>query len=319
MYLGGLTFLFIDMIIDTYKKQLSILRHLGYTESDEYVCPFCLRSFTDVSLISLEDAPQEALGGSKIALTCKECNNKLGGLVDCHLVNYIVDKEDRLFPKEMVRSFTFHDKKRGRDIQGKIEVNKTGEIRMIFPEKVNDPKVLNAAVKEIKKGDIIGAEMRVNLSKRMPRNIVAALLKNAYILLFSYFGYSFLLNSFYDCFRDQINAPEKEIVPEGLISVEGAFNALKDGIYVCDDMPLRGFFVVFTLKKREGHKYGVFIPAIINGLEPAIEAARLIEKGDMVVVSEVEKSPFFWENQERIERLILWSTNEKMKWTDVVS
>ena len=305
------------MIVDTYKNQLAILNEIGAKLPSEYVCPFCLQAISDYKLISLEDAPQDSLGGSKIALTCRDCNNRYGETIDCHLVNFIVDLEDGKFPAGMKRSFIFHDKKRGRNVQGQIEVRTDGTISMILPEKVNDPKTLEATIKELTTNDVIDAEMRVNRNKRIPQNIVAALIKNAYVILFSYFGYSFLLDSFYNCFREQLNFPEKQTIPEGLISVEGVFNEYEDGVYVCDDIPLRGFFVVFTLEKREKHKYGVFIPAIVNGLEPAIGAAKNIKKGDRILVYRVERSPKYWDSREIIQKVVEWSHSDGISWKEV--
>ena len=307
------------MIVDTYRKQLLILVELGYKLPSEYICPFCLRTIQDNNLISLEDAPQDSLGGSKIALTCKECNNKYGETIDCHLVNYITDREDGKFPVGMNRPFVFHDKKSGVDVQGQIEIGANGEMSMILPEKVNNPKKLAATIKDLQIGDIVDAEMRVNLNKRIPRNIAAAHIKNAYVILFSYFGYSFLLDPFYDSFREQMNKPEDEIITEGLISQEGVFNSYEDGVYVCDNTPLRGFFVVFTLIKRGNHKYGVFIPAIVNGIEPAISAARSIKKGDGIRAFKIEKNPKFWDSKETIRKVIEWSHDDNISWKEVAA
>ena len=305
------------MLLDLYKRQLSILRVFGYCVPDEYICPFCERVVTEIDEISMEDAPQEALGGKKIALTCKECNNDFGITVDCHLVNFIKDSEDRKFPIGMNRLFEFHDRQRGRDFRGRVEVGKNGELKMILPQRINDPKVLSETVRDLKQDDTIHAEMRVQLEKRIPKNIAAALIKNAYVILFSYFGYTFLLDTFYDCFRKQMKNPEDEIIPEGLISKEGVLDTLQNGVYVCDDAPLRGFFVVFTLKIRDEHNYSVFIPSIANGLEPAIDAARRIKKGDQISLRKVAPQNTYWESKSRIGKLLEWSHSSKMKWEEV--
>ncbi|MDP1817276.1 MAG: hypothetical protein Q8K92_22660, partial [Leadbetterella sp.] len=49
---------------------------------DTYICPVCLRQFSEDALerdapnmLTAEDAPPASLGGRKIALTCLECNN----------------------------------------------------------------------------------------------------------------------------------------------------------------------------------------------------------------------------------------------------
>ena len=89
------------MSIEDYKKQLSVLAELGYDVQKEFRCPFCLQNIHDPAKISREDAPQEALGGSKIALTCKDCNNRYGWLIDCHLINATIVDEESVLPENL--------------------------------------------------------------------------------------------------------------------------------------------------------------------------------------------------------------------------
>ena len=60
------------------KKQLNILNKKGWlanisSYNNEYICPLCLNKFTAEQMdeLSQEDAPQDKLGGKRIALTCK--------------------------------------------------------------------------------------------------------------------------------------------------------------------------------------------------------------------------------------------------------
>jgi hypothetical protein len=71
----------------SFSTQLALLQEKGVLNIDvqsekSYICPICQRQFSEDYLdnshknyLTLEDAPPFALGGSKIALTCKECNN----------------------------------------------------------------------------------------------------------------------------------------------------------------------------------------------------------------------------------------------------
>jgi len=51
-----------------------------------YVCPLCIRGFAraaiDHRVLTLEDVPPKALGGSPLVLTCQECNTRHGGTLD---------------------------------------------------------------------------------------------------------------------------------------------------------------------------------------------------------------------------------------------
>ena len=56
----------ITKMFDAYKKHLDIIRELGITDrTDDYICPICLRGFSkeEITELSLEDVPQEKLGG----------------------------------------------------------------------------------------------------------------------------------------------------------------------------------------------------------------------------------------------------------------
>ena len=82
----------IDNVFSIYAGQLELLRQNGLIErTGEYICPICLNSFNKEQLnkLSMEDAPQASLGGKKIAITCKKCNNTCGHETDIHLVNFI--------------------------------------------------------------------------------------------------------------------------------------------------------------------------------------------------------------------------------------
>src|SRR5689334_201417 len=54
-----------------------------------YVCPICLRAFDEVTLhdgaVTREHAPPESVGGTRVALTCKPCNDSSGSGADSDL------------------------------------------------------------------------------------------------------------------------------------------------------------------------------------------------------------------------------------------
>lgn len=90
----------IDNVFSIYAGQLELLRQNGLIErTGEYICPICLNSFNKEQLnkLSMEDAPQASLGGKKIAITCKKCNNTCGHETDIHLVNFITYLEEQEF------------------------------------------------------------------------------------------------------------------------------------------------------------------------------------------------------------------------------
>lgn len=94
--------------------------------------------------------------------------------------------------------------------------------------------------------------------KKDERRIGAAIIKNAYLLLFEKTGYSFLYDSYYDDIRKQIFEPEVFHLPERLWTLQNI--QIPDGIYLTGDNRYRGFFVVYTLKLKLEYRVCVLIP-----------------------------------------------------------
>lgn len=298
------------------KNQLAILTGLGMYVQPRYMCPFCLRYFYDSTLISREDAPQDSLGGSKIALTCKECNNKYGWQIDCHLINSIIIDEESELPENLESNIEIISQScKGKTIRAIIKDEGDTLGFYLLPDK-NDPKVLDAEWKmlESEEGkEVVFSFPRIT-KKVMRGNREAALLKNAYVILFSYFGYSFLLNPFYDKIREQLDKPLEDVIPSGLASGEGVLGDVPDGVYVSDEIPLRGFLVAFTLKRRWNHHYCVFIPTISNGYDAAIKKLRSMDAKNKFHVYRVERSEEFWKDKNRIQSLMEWVSSKDKHW-----
>ena len=309
------------MTVDECKNQLSILAEHGFKVQNKYLCPFCMRYITDPDKISREDAPQDFLGGTKIALTCKDCNNKFGGQIDNQLINAIKIDEESFLPENFESRIELQSgSSKGKTIRAILK-DEGNSLEIILLPEHNDPKLLDAEWQAIESGDI---KEVCFTTARITKKVYngkreAALIKNAYVILFSYFGYSFLLNPFYDRIREQLVKPLEDIIPGGLVSNEGALGEIPDGVYVSDIVPLRGFLVAFTLKRRWNHHYCVFIPAINNGYESAIDKLRVIDRDFNFVVYQVERSTEFWRNKDTITALINWANSKEIGWLEVVS
>lgn len=308
-----------SIVIDDYKKQLSLLAELGYDVQKEFRCPFCLQYIHDPVKISREDAPQEALGGCKIALTCKDCNNRYGWLIDCHLINATIVDEESVLPENLESKIELlSGSYKGKTIRALLK-DKGDGLEIIYLPDRNDPKVLDAEWEALESGKM--DEVQFCFQRITPKiykgKREAALLKNAYVILLSYFGYAFLLDPFYDRLRVQMEKPLDEIIPGGLVSTEGVLGEIPDGVYVSENYPLRGFLVAFTLKRRWEHHYSVFIPAISNGYEAAIEKLRTLDAKDVLKVGMVEQTAAFWDNKDTIKAVIDWSHSKNKSWVEV--
>lgn len=297
-----------------FRDQLSILHDMDlYRQFDDYICPFCLKSFSEdnVASLSLEDAPQEALGGSKVALTCKECNNTLGGLIDCHLVNFIEAIEIRQFPEGLEKRVTIFNSNTGASTNALLRIE-SGQFSLYVPKGNNNPAVLDKELPKWIENTPLAFEFADNANKRLPRNIVAAILKNTYVLLFARLGYTFLLSSYYDVLREQLFHPDSEILPDGFFHFGRLFP--EDGIYAVNDELTRGFFVQHTLKKRQLHTCIGFIPAPSISFEDAAESLKSIHPGSKLLCSKVETVNDYIRNPAAIQQVFEWSDSQDIIW-----
>jgi hypothetical protein len=90
-----------QQLYNKFSEQLILLQKNGivdmkFDSEKPYLCPICLRAFTTNDLdinranfLTLEDAPPDALGGKKVALTCKQCNNVCGTSIDHQFISKI--------------------------------------------------------------------------------------------------------------------------------------------------------------------------------------------------------------------------------------
>ncbi len=167
-----------------YKQSLAHLqllqdkKNLISTFENKYICPICLRKFSaeQFDKLSLEDAPQASLGGRKIAITCKCCNNNCGHNIDNHLVRFItlLDQKDFIEGSDrQVRIFRNNDV-----INAILKVNENKDLTLKIPRKMNVPQLFESVV-DLQEGDIIDIQ-----NKKLGidiRNVSAAILKNTYI------------------------------------------------------------------------------------------------------------------------------------------
>lgn len=136
-----------------FSGQLLLLKEHRYIDrtfkyAAPYLCPICLREFSEDHLdenkyrnfLTAEDAPLAALGGTKIALTCLECNNSCGQEIDCHLVAALRSIDDSYFYKGTKQNATikFENKK----LTVELESLGDGTLTAYHRIKYNNPTLL---------------------------------------------------------------------------------------------------------------------------------------------------------------------------------
>lgn len=276
----------------------------------DYLCPLCLKAYKEQdvrNVLTEEDVPQHSLGGKRIVLTCKNCNSTCGSEIDIHLLNAIKLREQHLFLPDEKRKI--HIEKNGKILNADLQVDEDRTIKLLVNTKKNNPKVWADFHDNI----LLPNEL-VNIEdwplKRDERRISAALIKNAYLLLFARTGYSFLYDTYYDDLRKQILDPDVFHLPDRLWTIQNI--SIPDGIYLTQDNKYRGFFVIYTLELKFKYRVYVLIP---TPMIPYLAVAKELEKIDAYSRIKILSLPDldYLNNDEAIKRLREWCYGWRMK------
>ncbi len=275
-------------LFDKFSGQLTILRDKGFIHGKpfvhqrSYLCPLCQREFSENDLydapgknfLTLEDAPPDSLGGSKIALTCKECNSRAGHTLDFHLTEAIREVDASYFYPNKTERGTL-------DYQGKrlsVELTRQddGTIQAYHRIKNNDPSILERFIYGINEGTI-GPIINVKPppSRVDQRKVNIALLKTHYIISFSRYGYLFLMDKVYNPIREQILNPNKIIFPYSPF-IPDQFSEANVGTYYVTNGGMESILNVFVLRtKYSKTTFGGLLPV------PVISMKQLVDEVDL--------------------------------------
>lgn len=293
-----------QLYIESMHNNLHILFTMGAIQDERYKCPLCMQSFSDdevVKNLTEEDVPQASLGGKRIALTCRSCNSTCGHSIDVNLLNAIIGLEQRkFFPLTDRKINLIHE---GQRLGANLHIDANRQLFLEIDTKRNNPKIWDEYREKILKENAL-IDLQIVPLKRDERLISAALLKNAYLLLFARTGYTFLADSYYDDLRMQINNPKPYILPERLWTLQNV--SVADGIFLCRDNRLRGFFVVYTLSKVMQYRVCVFIPSPNVPYLTAAYHLRNILAHDRIRVEIIPSYFDFLNNRNNIARLRKW-------------
>ena len=244
-------------LFEKFSTQLHLLKSAGLINVElkydkTYICPICLDQFQESDLIASpdknflteEDAPPEKLNGTRIALTCKDCNSKAGYQIDNHLINRIKQIDDSHYYKgsKHFKNFDFD----GKNITAELTSNGDGKLTVYHKIKKNNPTLLDKFIYGIKNktvGPILNLkpkDYRINSDR-----VNLALLKTNYIITFSKFGYIFLLDNYYDTIREQITDMNKGF--DGQIFLRNQFEKEKIGTYYVLNEGAKSIFNIFSL------------------------------------------------------------------------
>ena len=252
-----------------------------------YICPICGLLFQEESLdqkspnpLTLEDVPPKKLGGKPIILTCKNCNNKLGGTkLDAKLIwDLEIDPFLKRKPESKIKAY-YEINKRTK-VKGELEFVKEKKYGLHFNPKSNPnlKQELDFLVQNWNNSTI-----RFTIQAPNKRIVHLALLRLAYLQMVAKFGYGYYLNDSARKIREQLVNTELDIIPNFGIPNFDSVPADKEGIhFIKAPKKFQSFLVVFNVKLKGIIKtLSVLIPG------PSEECLKLY-----TVLKESKKSQF---------------------------
>jgi len=254
----------IERFFDLYSSNLSF--H-DPSLKDIFVCPLCFRKFSRDAIrsheLTIEHVIPESIGGKLKTLTCQECNNPDGSAIDSHLVQRL-RMEDKLEGK----SDSPH---RGKFIMNKGEFNadiylsadKHPNIYVVGLPQHSDPRLHKLALE-----DYLAGEKEFTLEGRLGYKDIpsrVAIIRSAYLMMFRYFGYGYVIYDVTRPLRDQIANPNEETeVLKGIFRLpQLPPNTRQGGIAILKrPESLRCFLVLLNLSTEVQRYIGVVIPGL---------------------------------------------------------
>ncbi len=221
-----------------------------------YYCPICGMPFLKESLnqdspnpLTIEDVPPKKLGGKKLLLTCKECNNNLGGQkLDSKL---IWDFNTRPFIERKPNSQieVYYNLNERAQTRGKLKFIDEGKYRIDF-----GPNIHFKLQEELNfmKDNWNGSKINFKIQTPNIQQVNLALLRVAYLEMVVHFGFGYFFNPSSHIIRQQLQNPDKPIISDFGIPNFKSFPLDNRGIYfIKEPEELRSFMVVFDIKNKD--------------------------------------------------------------------
>ncbi len=310
-------------LFDRFSDNLKLLVDLGLlpdiTPKFErtYICPICLDHFSVEALdqtiknpLTLEDAPPKSLGGKPNCLTCRSCNNHCGQTIDYHLTERMIELDRSQFlPKTEFNAKFEHN---GTTVQGTLRIEEDGKIIAIHKKKTNHPTLLETFIKNVLPNRIINLTF---LKKPVdPFKLQLALLKTGFLMTFSKYGYSFILNPNYNIIRQQLLNPNEKIFPDHFW-FQLPFPKESYGVPFIIQAGLEAILPIFSLTTESSERpFATIIPLTNTPMEETIlKLKNSIQQpnGFSVEMDPMENNIDYLTNVDAIRQMLTWIENKK--------
>jgi hypothetical protein len=241
-----------------------------------FVCPLCSVAFGRDALegdnvLTLEHCISGKLGGTIETLTCQHCNNNHGSQFDAHLVSKHRNEDSMLGLGGTPLKGSL--KIGGSKVQARVTIQSDPkQIVIQFVPKASHPAHVKAVIREIEEKGKIPDALKFNLTWSMGyarRNYEVALLRSAFLTLFSYFGYRYSHRPSSEVIRNQISNPSEVVFPpDYIMPLAEVFPASNCVTVVTSPSELKSFLVpIRSTSDRRTTIVGVMLPGFGSDAE----------------------------------------------------
>ncbi len=254
-----------------------------------YPCPICMGGFPEDALkdgrLTLDHAPQESWPGrSVIVLTCRECNNQAGAILESEMlrreVMYDFDAGTLTRPVRAQLNVS--------GIKLNVDVTASGkDVHIAAPDGTNDPALEQALISELKAG---AREISLHFYRGFRnREALVSLLRAAYLVAFATLGYRYILAQQLKVVREQILEPSRDVIRVFSMSMGEASSAERRLMVVERPDSLRSLGIQLG-------RHLVFLPWLTS--VPDIYES-LADRGNIGDGAEISGRPGAWPNRPR--------------------
>ena len=301
----------IEVMFEAYAAQLKQLAelkviHSQYADGHHMICPICQDPLTKVlspsanpKSLTLEDAPPKALGGTAIAITCKQCNNSYGGRYEKKLVNRMKHAYFQQLPHSVPVPGVI-DTPNG---ELNVKYTRTGvdQAQMELSVRNNNPRRVSTFNSS---ADRLSRHFTLSVRRHdvgHDQDILASLCKAAYIMIFARMGYVAIMSPALSRLRLQVSNPEQQVFPSAAITSSLQLAHLSPDVYFASsDADFSYIAVRFDLRYESLTKnYCLFVPLISKAVEPYL---ALGSKEGLNFVMETTSRTDFFNNPAQMDR-----------------
>ena len=275
-----------------------------------YLCPICFEPFFEKDIyesksnfLTLEDVPPQSLGGKQILLTCKNCNNESGRVLD-NLLKMSMETE-QVFKRKTKAPIKTRFQIGESNIGGTLNYNKEKgfEMNIIGKSNPNAKTDINDFFENWGK-----ASMNMKFTAPNHRKVGISLLRIAYLKMIEHFCCCMYLEENVLKIRDQLFNPDDEII-KTLSTFNFTFKKENIGIHIITEPVKYATYLVIFSTHLTGYEKINCIPfpgPYKTGMESYENLKKMNEKIDFNIKPLTGKID--WLNEDYLfEYFVIWN------------